>query len=299
MDIDLTITAWWTSPGSLSEPNEDAWGFARYGETSVLWLIDGCTDLDRKWSKTHYPGGISSAYWHKEALSRALGNHVYTSIGQDPRQYLMKVVEQVRAEYDALGLEELDDWAYPSSMLVWVALFPKEKILKVIWTGDSVCIVRSAERTLIFPPSAAGAVLDFTGKEGCTKDLRWHRQRRKEHIRTGGSSISIFPGRLAGVQIADLEVAPGTELVLASDGFYRIVNVLQDIEPDHVIQQIKERGLEALGRRLRNLENRTRSSLESSQSKVHDDATAVVAVVCSREARQWLGSTRRKRPGRL
>ena len=68
----------------------------------------------------------------------------------------------------------------------------------------------------------------------------------------------------------------GTSLLIASDGFLALVTDYDTYDPAGLMMAVKKKGLAALGRELRAIEERDAAGTQYSRFKKSDDATALL-----------------------
>jgi hypothetical protein len=271
----------WINPGHPHKDNEDTWNSVQYGDLDLIWLLDGCTDVDRE---TPYPDGKTNAFWYKETLSHLLKTHPYISLQQDPKLYVASIIEKIRAEYINLGLDfDKKEWAYPSSTFVMAAYSKSTRVLRLLGQGDSYCLVKKDTQDVEkFPAQIFVTEENKELKKSLQKttlssflvedQLDFYRAERANSLRSGLRSLSLFPDRLMGFQSVDMILDTDTDLLLVSDGFYRLVDMHDMYSP---LELFTEGSLNMLGNRLRNYEREKSAHLTATTSKIHDDATAV------------------------
>lgn len=90
-------------------------------------------------------------------------------------------------------------------------------------------------------------------------------------------SIDPPPERFIAQASADLK--PGDRLLLASDGFMRLVDVFHRYDLESLAQAIDEKGLIALFAELRRIEQDDADGSNRPRAKCHDDATAILLTI--------------------
>jgi len=93
----------------------------------------------------------------------------------------------------------------------------------------------------------------------------------------GGYGIfSITPPPAELVGSGSLDLAPGAHVLLATDGLMRLVDVFRRYDARALVEAARARGLAALARELRDLEQADVSCALFPRAKVSDDASAVL-----------------------
>ena len=280
-------------PGG-SGPNEDAWGWQRQGDAGAVWMIDGATGLGER---EHVPDGPSDAAWYARTLSEALGR--LDTAAADPRPAFADIVADLADQWRQAvqrgggAPESVPAYALPSAALLWCRWrqrADKDLALDLHWLGDCIAILlppvgpattfnRGALETAddrlrarIGAATASGiAGSDMLGT--LMPDLR---ARRAMANQPGGYWVfGLSPEAPVHMARAEARIPPGSRLLLASDGFYRLVDHFALFDDRDLVEAAATLGLAELGRRLRAAEGAT-SLAEVARVKPHDDASAVL-----------------------
>lgn len=280
-------------PGG-SGPNEDAWGWQAGDAAGAVWMIDGATGLGER---EHVPDGPSDAAWYAHTLSHALGG--MTTPSADPRPAFAGIVADLAAQWrlaiqrDGGVPENVPAYALPSAALLWCRWrqgTDKDLALDLHWLGDCVAILlppvgpatafnRGALETadgrlrarISAATSAGVAGQDMLGT--LMPDLR---ARRAMANQPGGYWVfGLSPQAPAHMARAEARITPGSRLLLASDGFYRLVDHFALFDDRDLVEAAATLGLAELGQRLRAAESAA-SLAQVARVKPHDDASAVL-----------------------
>jgi len=111
------------------------------------------------------------------------------------------------------------------------------------------------------------------------------RENRLWKNRPGGYGVlTADPACLAFAETAHRPAADTTHLLLATDGFYRLVDTYHMLTAGELMQAALERGLGPLHAELRRLEDSDPECLAFPRLKARDDATAMLVGVVRRGA---------------
>ena len=108
------------------------------------------------------------------------------------------------------------------------------------------------------------------------------RENRRWKNRPGGYGVLTADAScLAFAETARRPAAAATHLLLATDGFYRLVDTYHMLTAGELMQAALERGLAPLHAALRRLEDSDAECLAFPRLKARDDATAMLVGVAS------------------
>jgi hypothetical protein len=281
MGTGLILDHAWSAPASVGSANEDGWGALDSAFSQRAFIIDGCTDYDPEGSARVFPGAATAAFWHKETLTTAL--RVTPRENDDLPNYVRRVVEKVRSDFAALDSSARPAWTLPCSTLALVELVKSESKLRLAITGDSSVLCKSVDGEVKrFPLSESASdgelevarLLHEPGKANDALHLR--RARREQLINAGLHCISVFPDRLFDIKVYEISRQECASIILASDGFMRLVDVFSAQTIESLFENAGKGGLHLLGKQLRELERANAPTGKTSRIKIHDDATAVL-----------------------
>lgn len=259
-------------PGKPGRTGDDRYGFDEAGGRA--WVLDGATDVS---PLRPFPRHESGAAWIAETLSAWLLAH--PPEGRSREAYWTAALEAMReaARKDSkVPPENLPMDTSPIASGFHVAL--GEDKAEFNWLGDCMAMVRSGSgevRVLgalsVSEEETADALrLNAMNEEDKWEDLR----RQREAQNTPGHWIfGLDTTAAAHVSAETVSVAPGTEILLMSDGFYRLIDPFRAFTPETLLEAAGEHDLLALVRRLRDIEIAARD--QGLRVKAHDDASCV------------------------
>ena len=259
--------------------NEDAVG----ATTWAAWAIDGTKGpYDRQLTP-----GPTDATWHARALNCALATR-YAELPPDPVAALAQVAEQLSRAYLA-DAAEAPAHEQPSACLA-LAACDAAGVLHLFNIGDCRILIERAGAVRPFGSSgiepleaAAIAELDrlrqVMGEDGARAQLRkLFRHNFKTAINRAGGYWVVHPSLpwLHSVQHMRLSAGEAGHLLLATDGFYRLVNLFRAYDDPALVAAALDGGLQALGIELRRREAEDPSCRDYPRLKPMDDATAIL-----------------------
>jgi hypothetical protein len=261
-------------------PNEDAHG----ATATAAWVIDGATGV------TLGPDILapSGAAWLAGTLSDIL-----LSEGGDAAtlQDLLVRAERAVSERFAAAVDPglvIDGPDMPTGCLGLAVI--EEHGLELAVIGDVSLLHRRADRSLSVLSDHAVEVFGERTMNALRRALRerpdedpWPmlrlqiRENRRMANQPGGYNV-VHPTLAWAHRVtrARADIAEGDVLLLASDGFFRLVDHFGMHDPDDLIDAALDMGLSTLVERLRAAEIDDRRGERAPRVKVHDDATAVL-----------------------
>lgn len=259
--------------------NEDAIGATRW----AAWAIDGTKGpFDHQLTP-----GPTDATWHARALDRALAAQ-YADLSADPAGSLAKVAEELSQTY-AENAAAAPPHEQPSACLA-LAACDASGLLHLFNLGDCRILVETGGTMRQFGSSgiealetAAIAELDRLRETMDEDDVRQrlrHLLRRNFEIamnQPGGYWV-VHPNLpwLHAMQHATLAPREAEHLLLASDGFYRLVNVFRVYDDGGLLAAALRGGLATLGAELRHREAADPDCRRYPRLKSADDASAIL-----------------------
>jgi serine/threonine protein phosphatase PrpC len=261
-------------------PNEDAHG----ATATAAWVIDGATGVSLG-PDILAPSG---AAWLAGTLSDVL--HAESDPGRTLHDLLASAERVVSARFAAAidpGLA-IDAPDLPTGCLGLAVI--EERRLELAVIGDVSLMHRRADRSLSVLSDHGVDAFGERTMEAMRKALRerpdedpWPllrlqiRENRRMANQPGGYNV-VHPTLAWAHRVtrARADVSEGDVLLLASDGFFRLVDHFGIHDPDDLIDASLEVGLSTLVERLRAAEIEDRRGERAPRVKVHDDATAVL-----------------------
>lgn len=262
-------------PGVPGRSGDDRFGYDPGAGTA--WVLDGATDVtDLK----PFPRAESGAAWVAEALSGRL--MLAPGPDQPASDYWHDVLVDVRtraARESEVALDSLPPEARPIAAGVWMRALPGSNQVEFAWLGDCLALVGLAGgvETIGTPEKAdeetetARRLLRLSPEER----LEALRAARRHRNQPGRAIFGIDPAAARFLNLRTLAIPPGTDILLMSDGLYRLVSPYGVHTPASLMEAVREEGLIALLRRLRAEETADTDDAERGRLKTRDDACGV------------------------
>lgn len=263
--------------------NDDRWGCTPL----AAWVIDGATSL----AGAKALPGPSEAAWFAEAVQRHL---LQVTPQHDALGTLLPAVAaRVRADFRRDAGRDLAAGEEPPAASI-VLLRETTAGIEALNLGDCVLLYRHRDGDLRrFGSSLVTAFEDKVlaimqrmraagDSAEAVKAAVWDqvRDNRGWSNREGGYWVMDLTDRWQGrEQIGQLDTAAGSEALLMSDGYYRLVDHYGLYDDDGLLKAARQRGLQAVYDELRRIEAEDAETLRYPRIKARDDATAVLLQV--------------------
>jgi serine/threonine protein phosphatase PrpC len=266
-------------PGDSAKANEDAFG---HGEGAAV-VIDGATPLG-----DGLMPGPSDAAWIAQFGARRLMAHLRD--GDGARKALRATSGDAQKSFEALRRHPPEEiWQTPcASMMLAV---PEGKSTEFLWFGDCAALVKQGDTAV----TVVGETFDKRAAEaGRARALAKEKNlspaadlSRPEFIGTlraarnrinSGDRWLFSPDVKAAAHVSRrvLKLAPGSTLLLASDGFLALASDYGAYSADSLMAAALSKGLAALGAELRAIEAGDSGGDKFPRFKKSDDATALL-----------------------
>jgi serine/threonine protein phosphatase PrpC len=266
-------------PGDPAKSNEDAFG---HGEAAAV-VIDGATPLG-----DGLMPGPSDAAWIAQFGARRLMAHLRD--GEGARKALRAALAETQKSFEALRRHEPEEmWQTPCASMMLVAA--NEKGVEFLWFGDCGALLKQGDA----PVTAIGETFDKRAAEAARAQAIAREKKlspasglsRPEFIgtlratrnRTNSGSHWLFsPDVRAASHVSRrmIKAAPGSSLLLASDGFLALASDYGAYSADSLMAAAQDKGLAALGEELRAIEAGDSGGDKFPRFKKSDDATALL-----------------------
>jgi hypothetical protein len=269
-------------PGDPAKPNEDAFGH----DAAAAVVLDGATPLG-----DGLMPGPSDAAWIAQFGARRLLAHLRD--GEGARKALRGTLADTQKSFEALRRHAPEEmWQTPcASMMLAVA---GENGVEFLFFGDCAALVQ--------PEGGAVAVVGETFDKRAAEAKRARAIAKKKNLspasglsrpefldalrttrnRINSGSYWLFsPDAKAASHAARrvVKTAPGTKLLLASDGFLALASDYGAYGADSLMNAAVKKGLKALGEELRTIEAGDPGGDRFPRFKQSDDATALLLKV--------------------
>ena len=262
----------------------------------AAWVLDGATGLSLQ---RLFPGPSDPA-WFAAAADALLAR--LTGERDDSATLLRSLVTALHDACAAAALVPLADTdiELPSASLAAAQFVGGE--IKLIMLGDCKLLLRQADGQVEAFDQSSVAPFDAkvvealraiqAGGETALSRITpmltpLIRGNRRWKNRPGGYGVlTADPACLAFAETARRPAADVTHLLLATDGFYRLVDTYGMLTAGELMQAALERGLAPLHAELRRLEDDDPECLAFPRLKARDDASAVLVGVGRTQGRE-------------
>ena len=258
-------------PGKPGKGGDDRYGFDEAGGTA--WVLDGATDVS---PLTPFKRAESGAAWIAEALS---GQLIYgPKADESAPDYWTRVLGDVRAKAakaSSIPLDDLPLEASPIAAGVWLRASGSE--IEFASLGDCVALVDDGNgriQTIGSPDKPEDeAVWARELLSLSTDEIMGHlREERRKQNADDRWAFGLNPEAAQHLKIQTLTLKPGGDILLMSDGLYRLISPYKSHTPESLFALIREDGLLAAIRALRTQEKSSDDNAKLGRIKTRDDA---------------------------
>ncbi len=258
-------------PGTPGRTGDDRFGFD--AAAGRAWVIDGATDVTEL---RPFRLAESGAAWFAEAISRRLMEE--PAPDEAHADYFAAVVSDVAARAareSALPLAKLPGEARPVAAMMWMA--QRGRHADFVWAGDCFALVADpggsvrlvgTEEKADAETEDARRMLEMTAE---ARKARLKAQRRAANAPENGL-LSLDPAATRYFRQERLALAPGTSVLLMTDGLYRLVVPYGLDTPQSLMRRVLRDGLAGAITVLRAHE----AEASGQRLKPRDDAAAVL-----------------------
>lgn len=236
------------SPGSAGKTGDDRYGYDDGAGTA--WVLDGATDAT---PLQPFPGAESGAAWFADTLSSHLIGHAPKE-GEAAEAYFKRILELVRACAEAESdtpLDALPPAAWPIASGIWLRRLGEAA--ELCWLGDCMALdlISGGE----YGPVGASEQESEENREVLKRSEEeiWNavREARQAAFEAERPIFSLRPHVITGLNRVTLPASPRTQLLLMSDGFYRLIHPYGLYDGPGLANAVRTRGLGELVSELR------------------------------------------------
>jgi serine/threonine protein phosphatase PrpC len=267
-------------PGSPERVNEDALGASE----GIAFVLDGVTGL----ADTPLMPGASDAAWVAHAVRDLLLRHdtadLRTLIGEVARELVTRFARERLREPAAR-------WELPWTTLSLIGIEPGR--LNIAYVGDSRVLVETADDEVhnfgtnpsrtAFETRLASKMLAMRkgqalGLESIRATVLPELRRARDTVNTpnGFWLMGPDPAVAANATVTSLALDGPATVLLATDGFYALVEDYKHYGDRELIATAQTLGLSVLARELRRIEDEDPEGARHPRMKKSDDATALL-----------------------
>jgi serine/threonine protein phosphatase PrpC len=246
-------------------------------------VIDGATPL----GDSLMPGP-SDAAWIAQFGARRLLAHLRD--GDGARKALRAALADTQKSFEALRRHEPEEmWQTPCASMMLAA--ENEKGVEFLWYGDCAALLKQGDS----PVTVIGETFDKRAAEAARAQTIAREKKlspaaglnRPEFLGTlratrnrinSGSYWLFSPDVKAAAHVSRrvIKAAPGSTLLLATDGFLALASDYGAYSADSLMTAAQDKGLAALGEELRAIEAGDSGGDKFPRFKKSDDATALL-----------------------
>lgn len=267
-------------PGNPQKPNEDSYGLA----THAACVFDGATGL----GELLMPGK-SDAQWIANFAARRFCAHAKAGQGEI-RDWLRLAAGDAGRSFVALRRRPpRENYEIPYASAVMIAL--DGHLLHILWFGDCALMLRGPHGGFTFIGDTlskreserarvekASRTLNHRPADAILRDEFLPGLRASRNLVNTGEDWLFAPDPASAehAKSANFEIADGTLLLLASDGFLALASDYQRYSPDELLSAVQEHGLQQIADELRAIEMTDPAGIKYPRFKTSDDATALL-----------------------
>jgi hypothetical protein len=266
-------------PGNAARPNEDAFG----QDAQAAVVFDGATPL----GDSLMPGP-SDAAWIAQFGARRLLAHIRD--GDGARKALRAALADTQKSFEALRrMPPQAMWQTPSASMM--AVVEADEGLEFLWFGDCAALIQQGDA----PVTVIGDTFDKRAAEAgraakvakeknkpSTDRVHFLDSLRASRDRINSGDSWLFSPDVKAAAHASrrlVKTAPGTVLLLATDGLLALASDYGAYGVDGLMAAAREKGLAALGQELRAIEAGDAGGEKFPRFKTSDDSTALLLQV--------------------
>jgi serine/threonine protein phosphatase PrpC len=275
----LEILEFLSLPGDPAKANEDAFG---HGDRAAV-VLDGATPLG-----DGLMPGPSDAAWIAHFGARRLLAHLRD--GEGPRKALRSALADTQKSFEALRrMPPQEVWQTPCASMMLAA--ESDGSIEFLWFGDCAALVKQGDAAVQVvgenfaaksEESKRAGALAKERKQPATDRSQFLDALRAARNRINSGTYWLFtpePKAAAHVARRVMKVAPGSHLLLASDGFLALASDYGAYNPDSLMAAAMTKGLAALGEEVRAIEESDAQGVKFPRFKTSDDCTALLLKV--------------------
>ena len=265
-------------PGDAAKANEDSSGH----DARAAVVLDGATPL---FEDGGLMPGPSDAAWIAQFGVRRILAHLRE--GDGARKALRGALADTQKSFEALRrMPPQEMWQTPcASMMLAVQA---EDGIEFLWFGDCAALLKRDEGAVTVigetfdrksgESESARAAAKASSKPATAREHHLDGLRARRNRINSGDSWLFSPDAKAAAHVSRrvIRVAPGTTLLLASDGFLALASDYGAYSADTLMAAALDKGLAALGAELRAIEAGDAGGAKFPRFKKSDDATALL-----------------------
>jgi hypothetical protein len=275
----LELVEFLSLPGEAGKANEDAFGH----DAQAAVVLDGATPLG-----DGLMPGPSDAAWIAHFGARRLLAHLRD--GEGARKALRSALADTQKSFEALRrMPPQEVWQTPCASMMLAA--ESADGIEFLWFGDCAALVKQGNAAVQVvgenfaaksEESKRAGALAKERKQPATDRSQFLDALRAARNRINSGTYWLFtpePKAAAHVARRVMKLAPGSHLLLASDGFLALASDYGAYNPDSLMAAAMTKGLAALGEEVRAIEESDGQGVKFPRFKTSDDCTALLLKV--------------------
>lgn len=273
-------------PGSAERPNEDASAFLDH----AVLVMDGATPL----GPSLLPGP-SDAAWIAQFGARRLAAHLKD--GDAPREALRQALMEAEKSFVGLARAPIrEKWQMPCASMMMAVDHGAEassdgrgSTIEFLWFGDCAALVEQDGEVVLIGDALkkrkaeadrakrVAKEKNISAASGVSRPEIEPLLRAARNRINSGQNWLFSPDARAAAHVTRkmLTITEGATLLIASDGFLALISDYNIYDPKGLMAAAKTKGLAALGRELRAIEEKDASGERFFRFKKSDDSTAL------------------------
>ena len=286
MNSAFTLLSAATAPGS--KINEDAYGLWPAEAPCAAWVLDGVTGIN---DRPLLPGPTDAA-WFVAQVQESLPSLLSQSAGMPIRQLVGALAAELERRQAASWLDPrgADGLETPAASFALVRLLDDD--VEITRLGDCLVLLESIDgivSTIEHPVleqiegQTKRAVLDLRAA-GITDPQRIFQTlkpmlRAQRRRRNRADGYGVLAGEQSCIAMMHVDRIPARALrrvLLASDGYYRLVDHYRAMNDTELVRQTCVHGADTLLKQLRAIEADDPLAMTYPRLKIRDDATALL-----------------------
>jgi hypothetical protein len=275
-----------TEPGA--KVNEDGYGYWPTEAPRAAWVLDGVTGIN---DRALLPGP-SDAAWFVAQVQEALPSLLPTAPDMPAADLVGGLVEELDRRQSAAWLDArgADGRETPAASFALVRTIGTE--IEVLRLGDCLVLLEAADGTVTVMDHPVLAAIEAETREALLA-LRARRitdpneafaamlpqlraQRRRRNLVDGYGVLAAERTCLPMIQIDRIPAHTLRRVLLASDGYYRLVDHYGAVTDADLMRRTEELGADAMLKQLRAIEAADPLATRYPRLKIADDATALL-----------------------
>ncbi len=272
--------------------NEDKAGVRIAKQAGFAWMIDGATGVN---NSKHISECLTDATWYAEEL-----NEIFYTLNNDVNVETMAAtsIQKIAAAYAKKTeyVREIPKMELPSAAVFWMKWLhdeftPSLYHINMGWLGDCVAIIEYKNKIFTYGNEVSGFSHDdiISLFQNVKLEAAHSIELQKTLLDTAIEEERMRMNKKNGYWIfsTDTEAAENlcknkltcdspVRVLLATDGFYRLVDLYKRYTDEELIHTCKNKGLNYLAKELRMIELQDSLHEKYPRFKISDDATALL-----------------------